>query len=113
MISRQKLIEDVSKLPVKPCEDGNFVGLGAVLQLIESQPPADVPDTNVGEITKAQAIEALETLKTYCDQFLRENGVIADYERSCDECPLDDWCWYDREHLTPDDWQIPQERTEE
>jgi hypothetical protein len=75
--------------------------------------PADVPDTNVGEITKTQAIEALETLKTYCDQYLREDGVVADYTRSCDSCPLCDWCWYDREHLTPDDWQIPQERTEE
>ena len=64
-------------------------------------------------ISREQAIEALKTLKTYCDQYLRENGVIADYKRSCDECPLDDWCWYDREHLTPDDWQIPQERTEE
>ena len=46
-------------------------------------------------ISREQAIEALKTLKTYCDQ------------RDCDSCPLCDWCWYDREHLTPDDWDIP------
>jgi hypothetical protein len=57
-------------------------------------------------IDTSQAIEAIKTLKEYCNQ------RIPTYE-TCECCPLVDWCWYDREHLTPDDWEIPQERTEE
>ena len=103
MINRQKLIEAVEKEYYKFIDDDRDVAhnraIYDVIEIVKSQPTADVPDTNVGEITKAQVIEALKTLKTYCDQ------------RDCDSCPLCDWCWYDREHLTPDDWQIPQERT--
>lgn len=87
MISRQKLIEVVSKLPVKPCEDGNFVGLGAVLQLTESQPPADqwipcsegtlpangrtVPVTN--EVSQGKRYMTTATYYT-------KKGVVDDYE---------------------------------
>lgn len=40
-ISRQKLIEDISKLPILITEDDDFVFLDAVLYVINSQPPAD------------------------------------------------------------------------
>lgn len=120
MISRQKLIKQLERhyILTESWQSGYAAERvrkyhDYVMETIESQPPADVPDTNVGEITKAQAIEALKTLKTYCNQYLREDGVVADYTRSCGNCPLYDWCFYDRECLTPDDWQIPQERTEE
>lgn len=112
LISRQKLIEAIKKWQTE-AEPEEARVMEDVICLVESQPPADVPDTNVGEITTAQAIEALKTLKTYCDQYLHKDGEIAYYTRSCGNCPLYDWCFYDRECLTPDDWQIPQERTEE
>lgn len=40
-ISRQKLIEKISKLPILITEDDDFVDLDAVLYAINSQPPAD------------------------------------------------------------------------
>lgn len=48
-ISRQKLIEEISKLPVIAGKNSTFVGMGAVLHTIKSQPRADVPDANVGK----------------------------------------------------------------
>ena len=40
-ISRQKLIEKISKLPILITKDDDFVDLDAVLYAINSQPPAD------------------------------------------------------------------------
>lgn len=40
-ISRQKLIEKISRLPILITEDDDFVDLDAVLYAINSQPPAD------------------------------------------------------------------------
>lgn len=58
-------------------------------------------------IPKTQAIEALQTIKEFCHQHVHTQ------EKTCESCPIGDWCWYDREHLTPDDWEVPQERIEE
>lgn len=61
LISRQKLIEELMECSMVGIGKRNpkgskeemlyedYIKLDTVLELIESQPPADVPDTNVGE----------------------------------------------------------------
>lgn len=53
-------------------------------------------------ISREEAIEALKTIKEYCHQYVHTQ------EKTCESCPIGDWCWYDREHLTPDDWHLPE-----
>lgn len=53
-------------------------------------------------ITTTQVIEALQTLKEFCEQ--------QDDNDPCSECLLDKFC---RRHGAPNCWEIPQERTEE
>ena len=66
-----------------------------------------VPDTNVGEISTRQAMDALQMVKEFC------RG------RSVDEClnghcPIGAWCFnYRKSEPTPATWKVPQERTEE
>jgi len=58
-------------------------------------------------ITTAQAIEAIKTIKEYCNQ----TGL-----ESCgkEDCSIGTWCYASRDmRAIPELWQIPQERTEE
>lgn len=61
-----------------------------------SQPPVDqwIP---CSEITVEQVVESMKVIKSYCSQY-----------KNCAGCRFEDWCWYDREHLTPDDWLMPE-----
>ena len=51
MINRQKLIEEFTKWRdvFEGKEDNMYILMQSVIEEIESQPPANVPDTNVGE----------------------------------------------------------------
>lgn len=80
--------------------------LGLAIEALK-QPQADVPDTNVGEITLKQAIEAVKSLKEYCEQISVDTCLNGN-------CPIGAWCFNDRKsEPTPATWKIPQERTEE
>lgn len=114
MISRQKLIEELeeeleeTKREREAIRDNLFSAEEQIQRMAEkieslkqeleslSQPPADqwIP---CSEITVEQVVEAMKVIKSYCSQY-----------KNCAGCRFEDWCWYDREHLTPDDWLMPE-----
>lgn len=109
-IDKQTLIEEVKKALNRDSiglNDKWNLAIARVIKIIESQPPADVPETNVGEITLKQAIEAVKALKGYCGQISVDTCLNG-------HCPIGAWCFNDRKsEPTPATWKIPQERTEE
>ena len=53
-------------------------------------------------ISTHQAIEAIKTIKEYCEALIDDE---------CMDCPIYGWCKFEKMYK-PEGWQIPQKRTE-